>query len=386
MVRGEKRTMKNVPHKLLKVLPEKDWWGRQKAIRDIISHPEREYLRYLEEALRNGDDADVRNTAMEVYRALGRRALPSLGLLVNDADPEVRLFAVNILSDIGDGEGLPLLLSAIHDDDVNVRAASAEALGVIGGSGALAALKEALNDDPWVAMASVHAAGEIGGEEALNILHGCLYRQEFRDIAVAALEKAGDGGSIRHLAGYLRQSDMRDRVLKAIVKIVEKERVRPAPEYFFNMVPDLLEMVDSAPQEMKRYAFIALCWSHDVMGLPHMIDAVKDEELQEYAIEGLLGIGRRAVCAIVDAMKASDGNHRPVLAKVLVMIGEDKALLQFADDGDPEVRTEVALALGSLDLERATVTLEDMLSDPHEEVRRAARNSVERLKTARSPQ
>ena len=69
--------MKNVPHKLLKVLPEKDWWGRQKAIRDIISHPEREYLRYLEEALRNGDDADVRNTAMEVYRALGRRALPS---------------------------------------------------------------------------------------------------------------------------------------------------------------------------------------------------------------------------------------------------------------------------------------------------------------------
>jgi HEAT repeat protein len=381
--RGRKRTMKTVPHKLLRVLPDKDWWGRQLMISDLISYPEEEYLGHLEEGLRNNDDANVRNAMMEVYRALGRRALPSLAVLAKDADPEVRLFAVNILSDIGDEEGLPLLLSTIRDGDINVRAASAEALGAIGGSRALAALKEALSDDSWVAMAAVHAIGEIGREEALHILYDCLDSREYRDIALSAVERAGDAGSIHHLIKYFEKSDIRGRVLKAIVKIGERERVRPASEYFFSIVPALIEMIDSSPPEIKRYALIALCWAHDVMGLPYMIEAVKNEELQEYAIEGLLGIGRRAVCAVVDELKASDGSHRPVLAKVLDMIGEGKALLQFAEDEDPEVRTEVALALGSLDLERAVLALTKMLSDTHEEVRRAARKSIERFNTDR---
>jgi HEAT repeat protein len=370
--KGRKDTMKTVPHKLLRVLPDKDWWGRQRMISDLIAHPEEEYIGHLEEGLRNNDDANVRNTMMEVYRALGRRALPSLAVLARDADTEVRLFAVNILSDIGDEQGLPVLLSTIRDGDINVRAASAEALGRIGGSRALAALNEALCDETWVAMAAVHAMGEIGGQEALDILYECMDRREYRDIALAAVERAGDAGSIQHLTKYFERSDVRDRVLKAIVKIGERERVRPAPEYFFSIVPVLVGMIESSPPDIKRYAVIALCWSHDIMGLPYMIEAVRDEELQEYAIEGLLGIGRRTVCAVVDELKASSGSHRPVLAKVLDMIGEGKALLQFAEDEDPEVRTEVALALGSLDLERAVLALERMLSDPHDEVRKAA--------------
>lgn len=375
--------MKNVPQNLLKALPDKDWWGRQRAIRDIITRPEEEYLIHLEEGLRNDDDANVRNAVMEVYRALGSRALPALGRLVKDADPEIRLFAVNILFDIADKRGLPLLLFTIHDSDINVRVSSAEALGAIGGGRALAALKEALGDESWVAVAAVHSLGEIGGEEALHILYDCLDRQELRDIAIVALEKAGDVKSIRHLTEYFLRSELREIVLKAIVKIGEKERVKPAPEYFLGIVPALIEMMISSSSEMKRYAFIALCWSQDVAGLSYMIDALRDEDLQEYAIEGLLGIGRRSVCAIVDEMKASRGNHRPVLAKVLVMIGEGKALLQFAEDDDPEVRTEAALALGCLDLERAKLTLIKMLSDPHGEVREAARSTIDKLEAGR---
>lgn len=349
-------------------------------ITDLITLPEGEYFAHLEKGLRSNEDANLRNTVMEIYRALGSRALPSLGQLASDTDAEVRLFAVNILCDIADERGLPLLLTTIADEDINVRAASAEALGRIGGSRALAALKRALCDDPWVAMAAVHAIGDVGGEEALNILYECLDRPEFSGIALVAIEKAGNCESIRCLTNYFEKSHIRDQVLKAIVKIGERERVRPAPEYFLGTVPTLIEMMESSPQEIKKYAFIALCWSHDVTGLSSMIEAIRDEDLQEYAIEGLLGIGRRAVCAVVDELKSSSGNHRPLLAKVLDMIGEGKALLQFAEDPDPEVRTEVALALGSLDLERAVLELTRMLSDPHEEVRRAARRSMEKLK------
>jgi HEAT repeat protein len=135
-------------------------------------------------------------------------------------------------------------------------------------------------------------------------------------------------------------------------------------------------MLGSSDEEMKKYAFMALSWSADITGLPFFLDGVRDEELQEYAIEGLLGIGRKAVCSIVDEMKRSSGVHRPMLARVLCMIGEPKALLQFAGDEDPEVRAEVALAIGSLGLERAVRTLHEMLSDECEEVRLAARKGL----------
>ena len=360
-------------HKLLRELPAHDWWGRQKAIKSLISHPEKEYITYLEAGLRNHEDADIRNTAMEVYKALGARSFPSLSMLLEDDDPEVRLFAVNILCEIADARAVPLLRDSLHDEDVNVRCATAEALGRIGDGSATRLLKEVLGDETWVAMAAIGAIGEIGGEEALNVLYECLARGAYREAAILALEKAGDRNSIRRLTPCFSDEKLKELALRAIIKIAERERIRPQPEYFISLAPLLIEMLDSQNQEMKKYAFMALCWSKDIVGLQCLLEGVRDEELQEYAIEGLLSLGRKAVCGIVDELKGSEGRHRVILAKVLSMIGENMALLQFAADQDPEVRTEVALAIASLDMSRAAESLKKMLSDPCEEVRAAAR-------------
>ncbi len=362
---------------LLKQLPERDWWERQEIISSLVARPGTEYLPYLAEGLRNHDDADIRNSAMEVFRALGVRAIPSLASLArDDEDSEVRLFAVNILCQIRDKTALPILTGALFDSDVNVRCAAAEALGSAGDLRALGPLKEALTDEPWVAMAALGALGEIGGAGALNILYDCLDKRIYPDVAMIAIEKAGNPDSIKHLTPIFSDPVLRDPALKAIIRVAERAGVRPRPEYFISLVPMLIEMLDSRDEEMKKYAFMALSWSAEITGLPFLLEGVRDEELQEYAIEGLLGIGRKAVCGIVDEMKLSDGGHRPVLSKVLSMIGGAEALLQFAGDEDPEVRTEVALALGSLDMDRAVRTLHEMLSDEDEEVRLAARRSL----------
>jgi HEAT repeat protein len=366
-------------------LARQDWWSRKKAITELAAAPEERYLVYLEESIRNHENADVRNTAMEVYKELGPRSFPSLADLLKDTDPEVRLFTVNILSEIADSRSTPLLSRAIGDEDVNVRVAAAEAMGRIGDRSVLGSLRDVLRDEPWVAMAAVHAIGEIGGEEALNILYGLLAAREYPEIVIAAIEKAGNRHSIRYLASCF-DGPLAEPALKAIVAIAGREEVRPQPEYFISLVPVLVDMVTSPDPEIKESAFSALCWSRDIMALPYFIEAVKDEQFQEYAIEGLLGIGRRAVCSIVDEMRGSAGCHRAVLAKVLSMIGEGKALLQFADDEDPEVRTEAALALASLHLKRAAQTLYGMLSDPSDEVRAAAERSFKLLKKESSAQ
>jgi HEAT repeat protein len=363
---------------LLKDLPRRDWWDRQKIIERLTAHHEKEYIAYLEQSIRDHDNADIRNTAMEVYRALGIRAFPSLATLLKEDDPEVRLFAVNIICQIGDRKGFELLVSAMRDKDENVRCASAEGLGRIGDSRALAELKRAFSDEPWVAMAAIGSVGEIGGKEACGLLYECLDEGVYREAAVLALEKAGDRHSIIHLTPFFSDRNLRGIVLRAIVRIAERERVKPQPEYFISLAPLLIETIRSSDDEMRKHAFMALCWAGDVTALPHLIDALREEDLQEYAIEGLLNVGRKAVCSIVDELKESSGGHRLILAKILTMMGEQKALLQFADDDDAEVRTEVALALGSIDMGRAVKALEKMCSDPYEEVRQAAAKSLRR--------
>ena len=374
------REMTTEIHKLVTDLPQLDWWDRRKAIECLLARPEGEYIAFLEEGIRNHADANIRNASMEVYAALGPRAFPSVSSLLTDEDPEVRLFSINVLCEIHDRDCLPLLFTALKDPEVNVRVASAEALGRIGDPSALNALQKALGDEPWVALAAINAIGEIGGEQALQILYECLKIESGRTMAINALEKSGDKQSIRYLALCLGKDELREIALKAIVKIAEREHFRPGPEYFLNLAHTLKEMYLSADADMKKQAFIALCWIEDIMAVPFLIEGVKDDELQEYAIEGLLHIGKKAVCSIVDHLKQSAGAYRGVLAKILNMLDENMALLQFAEDDDAEVRTEVALGLASILMERATRALTKMLQDPHEEVRLAARKSLDFIK------
>jgi HEAT repeat protein len=364
-------------HELIKKLPHLDWWQRRKIIKDLLTHPEDEYTGFLEDGIRNHEEANVRNAAMEVYAALGPRAFPSLSVLQKDDDPEVRLFSVNVFCEIGNALTLPSLFASIKDPDMNVRAASAEALGRIGEPQALGMLQEALRDDPWVAIAATNAIGEIGGEQALLILYDCLKHESSRAMAIDALEKAGNKESIQYLALCLAVEDIREMALKAIVKIAERERFRARPEYFISLAHTLKEMFNSSDPDKRKQAFIALCWLEDIVAVPYLIEGLKDDELSEYAIEGLLHVGKKAVCSIVDNLKRSTGSHRVILAKILNMLDENIALLQFAEDDDPEVRTEVALVIGSIPLDRAAKALSKMLEDPEEEVRLAARKSLD---------
>lgn len=373
------------PREIWKTLPKKDWWERQQEIARLISHPVEEYREELEQGIRNDDDADARNAAMEVYRALGPRGFSSLEGLLQDKNHEVRLFAVNILCSIADRGTFPLLAEALQDADVNVRVAAAEALGKIRDERAVQVLEAVLEDEPWVAMAAIDALGEIGGEPALRVLYRCLEMPGFQELAIASIGKAGKQESVKYLADCLHNGQLAEYALKAFLEIAERENLRPDPEFFMHHIPMLLGMLQSADPGTRKAVGIAISWSHSAGAQQCLIESVRDEELQEYAVAALLEAGKRAVCGIIDEMRGSTGSHRVLLAKTLSMLGEQDALLQFADDSDPEVRTEVALALGSVALPRAVQTLESMLQDPEEEVRMAARRSLEKKEKGVNP-
>jgi HEAT repeat protein len=356
---------------LLDNLKHSDWWVRKETIRKLLDYPEEMYLTILEEWLRNGEDALLRNASMEAYKELGERALGSLGYLLKDEDSDVRIFSANVLGDIKEPSALGVLVAALQDPDENVRIAVAEALGKIGDTKAVEALTEALGDMSWATMAAIEALGRIGGTNALAVLHQCLENKDYCGIACSALEKTGDRSSIEHLIPLLNKEDVRELVLQAIVGIAEREKTALPSSLFSGYIDLLVDLLDSPQEEIRRAAFIVMSWSNDMRGLPNFLKAFQDDLFLEYALKGLLALGKKAVPEIVETMK-KPGKNNGILAKVLSMMEEKEALMLFVNDEDDEVRTEVALAIGSLRIPEVPKALQTLSRDPVEEVRAAA--------------
>lgn len=364
---------------LIEKLGSPEWHIRKDAIRSLLSLPETHYISIIEASLKDHSNANLRNGSMELLRNLGPRAVPYLIRLLTDVDSEVRLFAANLLGDIKDKGAVRHLCNALRDPDVNVRMASAEALGKIGSPDAIDSLMAATQDESWVAIAAINALGLIGTHRALDMLYKCLQSTPYAEITLEAIEQAGDSDSIKVLTQFLESGRFQELTLKSIIGIALKHRVKPMPGYFINLIPMLLELQGSNRPELRKAAVIALSWSEDKRAIQCLVDALGDEDLEEYAVAGLLAIGKIAVPSITAALKDDSKRGRPLMAKLISMLGEPMALMQFADDDDPEVRVEAALALGKVPLQRAVSLLSKMLEDPEDEVRAAAHRAIENL-------
>jgi hypothetical protein len=99
--------------------------------------------------------------------------------------------------------------------------------------------------------------------------------------------------------------------------------------------------LDSPQEEIRRAAFIVLSWCNDMRGLPYFLKAFQDDLLLEYAINGLLALGKKAVPEIVKAMK-KPGKNKEYL-KVLSMMGKDALLLQMMKMGKCVQRSRLQL-------------------------------------------
>lgn len=122
---------------------------RQKAMDIVTLVGLKVCLPFLEEAVRNDEDADLRNGAMEALVAFGEMAVPHLTKLLTDHNEEVRNFSAVMLGDIGNPKAVMPLITALQDPEANVRHAAAEALGKIGDKRAVIPLQEMNNGDFW---------------------------------------------------------------------------------------------------------------------------------------------------------------------------------------------------------------------------------------------
>jgi len=104
------------------------------------------------------DDAHLRNEAIEALKALPDEMAPIMGGLLNDADPDVRILAVNILESLPHPKVEEWLVSVIDRDPVtNVCASAVDLLGEVGSAAAhdaLLRLKQRFSDEPYIQFAA----------------------------------------------------------------------------------------------------------------------------------------------------------------------------------------------------------------------------------------
>lgn len=117
--------------------------------------------------LLRSDDAALRNAALEALQGMPKAVAPHLDALLADPDPDVRLFAVNILAELHYAPAPDWLLRVIREEThVNVCAAAVDGLAECGTPEMIAdleRLRERFSDYPFMAFAVETAIRRIRG-------------------------------------------------------------------------------------------------------------------------------------------------------------------------------------------------------------------------------
>ncbi len=116
-------------------------------------------------ALLRSDDARVRNEAIEILMELPDDIALRMEELLQDPDPDVRIFAVSILEALRHPRVEEWLIGVVNQDPhVNVVAAALNLLGEVGTESALPALakaRERFADQPFIEFATTNAEKRI---------------------------------------------------------------------------------------------------------------------------------------------------------------------------------------------------------------------------------
>lgn len=218
--------------------------------------------------LLRSDDAPVRNLSMDILREVGAEDFPSLVALVHDDDPDIRIFATDILGSTDSFMAVdPLCDALLKDPEVNVRYQAAVSLGDLANPAAARCLNKAMQDDEWVQYAVIEALAKIKHSSSVDALVKALNTSSDL-VASMIVDALGEMGNIKAVTMLLRHLDraptaLRNKIVKSIVSILGGKSLK------------LLSAVER--EKLREYMLIAL--------------KDEDEEVQDAAISGLSFVG-----------------------------------------------------------------------------------------------
>ena len=239
--------------------------------------------------LLRSDEAPTRNASMDILRAVGAQDFPTLLELLRDVDPDIRIFASDILGSTDSRLAVaPLCEALLKDPEVNVRYQAAVSLGELAFPEAAKGLGKALGDEEWVQFAVIEALAKIRDASSVGALIKALDKSSDL-VASMIVDALAEIGNIKAVTMLLKRMDaspevLRNKIAKAVVRILGGRAL------------SLLSSVER--DRFRGYLLAAL--------------TDDEEDVQDAAVSGLGSVGGEAAArALLDHAARLDRDAHP---------------------------------------------------------------------------
>lgn len=304
------------------------------------------------------EDPFLRNAAMVILKEIGTDAVPHLPPLLKDKDDDVRKFAIELIAGAGGRHLEKALCERLSDDqNPNVRAAAAKALGTLDCRDALPNLVAALKDIEWVRFSALEALSGMREDAAVEPILALLSDPSpaTRHTAIEALGEIGSFRAGDALLAHLGNTDRDERaaVLKSLLRIGV-----PLPGAGF---PEDLLNIFLGDDE----------WKDRIVALRGLVGIADEDAL-------------RAIFDAAGSFDAAEPDEEEILRAIkdLLLRCEDRdALRRLLDDPSLRFRGKTILAeiVGELQIREAVPSLAARLRDDVRDVRIAAAQALGRI-------
>ncbi|NSW57439.1 MAG: HEAT repeat domain-containing protein [Armatimonadetes bacterium] len=327
---------------LVPLLSDPEAQVRSAAAESLSAMGERAAAAALE--VLSGDHGPGCLAAGDVLAATGAGLLPELLEVLRAGGPDARAGAARALGGIGDEQAVPHLVGRIRDSHAPVRAEAARALGLLHAATAAPHLLSAIDDpDPAVSRAAIDALGRIGAPAADALLKRLI---------------TPDGA-------------IRDDVVYALVGI-GTPCIEPLAQ---------LAETGGTVARAAQMRVLTLIGGDEAVG--PLVDGLFDEasEVRTEAMRGIQAVGRPAVGALVERLKAAPGRVAvDRIATALARLREAAlpdvvALLESPDEGITRVAADILGQMGMV----AAAALRRSLTHRKPNVRTLALNGLARI-------
>lgn len=311
--------------------------------------------------LLRSDEAPARNLAMDLLRVLGHTDIRALQELLRDDDPDVRIFAADILGSTKSAVAVPSLCQALlNDPEVNVRYQAAVSLGQLPFPESAACLNSALDDEEWVQFSAIEALTKVRDASSVGALIKALGKAS-ELVASTIVDALGEMGDIKVVPLLLKRLDssptpLGNKIVRAVLNIMgqrslsllgakECQRLR-------GFLPSALEDEDPDIQAAAVRGFAALggagATTH-ILRHVSRLDMEQDADKIHLAIEALSALGHTP--ELDEAVRNGDDSTLQIAMQVLLRVDTEGAvplLMSIFWNRSRDLQREMILELAGL--------------------------------------
>jgi HEAT repeat protein len=291
--------------------------------------------------LLRSDNAPARNIAMDLLRALGKSDLPALQELLRDEDPDIRIFAADILGSTGSALAVAsLCLALLNDPEVNVRYQAAVSLGQLAFREAAPCLNSALNDEEWVQFAVIESLIKLKDASSISAMVQALGKAT-ELVSSVMVDALGEMGNIKAVPQLIKRLDnaptpLCNKIVRAVLNIMgerslsllgSKECRRLA-----GYLPSALEDDDPDIQDSAVRGFAVLDGDGaTTYVLRHVdrLDPERDAERVALASAALIKLGRNP--ELDAAVHSADEHIATTALGVMLAVDEEAAVAMMTE-------------------------------------------------------